>query len=468
MNNIDYKFVFDDMVDGFNKAKVYKLSQSHFNDFDFALDNEQIPFLAGQSLSSVQADLLDIATAIHFADKLAVPNQNKSIKVHISMRLRNPDLFKRHHQLIQNIMYWYTKDLWTFEFYPRFATKRKAEISVKHFKLKNKSENIEIALWSGGLDSLAGLDNRLREGNKTFTLIGTGGNKIMQKTQHQVFKALRFWANVAGRLRFLHIPIYASYGKRFTHNQSHRARGVVFILIGAVCALSSGIKKLHIYETGIGAINLPLPGGVGRDHSKAVHPLSLIKLENFISELIGEQFLIENPFIFKTKGQMCSSLKQYPETIYETISCDGLRREKHIQCGYCSSCLLRRQALIAADIKDKTKYLFPHGKIIQQEHLSSWRLMDQQVQILSNALDSKEPFFQLSMSYPNDLPEIISAVSARSNRNFDDVKNDLVNLYRTYVREWPDFNFFIKNGMNYTNYQNYLEDEKWQQMQLIN
>ena len=233
--------------------------------------------------------------------------------------------------------------------------------------------------------------------------------------------------------------------------------------------LSVGCKQLNVYETGIGAINLPLPGGVGRDHSKAVHPVSLIKMERFISHLIGEPFLIDNPFIFSTKAMMCNSIACYPSLTFETISCDRLHREKYIQCGYCSSCILRRQALMAANIKDQTKYLIPHGKNPSERHLIYWKLMNQQVNTIEDALDSSEPFFNLSMSYPNDLSDLAYYLADRVNQSRYAIEEKIVKLYRTYVREWRGFAEYILDDMTHTkNSEHYLEVGKWQQMQLIN
>lgn len=471
MNTFDYHFIFDDIIDGYSKVCLIDYTQSESISFDISVGDANIHLLNETHLSSIQADLLDLATAIHFADKLALPKKDRSIHIKLSLSLRHPAVFTQNKSLLHDLLSWYTRDNWHFQFQSRKAKKRQSEHHMPQFALCSTLKSVEFALWSGGLDSLAGLQTRLLNSeNKHFALIGTGSNNIMRKTQQRVFQTLHYLPHASGRLRYLPVPINAKYGERYPHNQTHRARGIVFLLIGTVCALNAGCKKLHVYETGIGAINLPLPGGIGRDHSKAVHPISLIKMEQFISSISKESFRIENPFLFSTKAEMCATLQQFPHIISETISCDQLHREKYIQCGYCSSCILRRQAILAAGIKDQTKYLIPHGMEPHAKHLDYWNLMTGQIHILDKALNTPEPFFHLGRSYPSDLPDVVNCMAHRANQSSNTIEDQLVKLYRTYVQEWQTLTPTLQDAITTCGgkKEQYLEDEKWQQMHLIN
>lgn len=470
MNAFDHQFTFNDIIDGYSTVNWIKYPQTAPVKFQISIEDSSIRLLNGSCISSLQADLLDLAVAIHFADKFALPKKKRSINVRIDLPLRHPEIFSQNSQMLQNLLFWYTEDYWHFCFQNRKTRERKSErLPAGYLMPSDFFDFTEIALWSGGLDSLAGLQTRLlQRENRCFALIGTGSNNIMRKTQQQVFRTLHNLPHASGHLSFLHIPIKANYGNRYSQNWSHRARGIVFLLVGTVCALAIGFNKLHIYETGIGAINLPLPGGVGRDHSKAVHPISLIKIGDFISSTIGGLFSIENPFIFRTKAEMCNSFVGNPLPIFETISCDRLHREIYIQCGFCSSCLLRRQALAAAGIKDQTKYLIPHGRMAQQRHLSFWEKMNQQVNIIEKALNSLDPLSNLYLSY-NDLPDIVSHMANGNTQIKDALEEKIIKLYRTYVQEWRSVGDSILDDMTHNKiYQDYLEDEKWQQMHLIN
>lgn len=468
MDAYDYKFIFEDMVDGYSSVSLYKSDQSSPNNFVIDIDDFPIHLLKGKRLSSIQADLLDLAIAIHFTDKLAIPKKKRSIDIHIYLPLRCPDIFTQAGPKLHDLLFWYTKDYWHFHFRQREAGKRMSErLSVGYLSLYDLPEFTEFALWSGGLDSLAGLQTRLLESSdKHFVLVGTGSNNIMRKTQHRVFWTLNALPHASGRLHLLHIPIKVEYEARYIQNQTHRARGVVFLLVGAVCALANGVNKLSVYETGIGAINLHLPGGVGRDHTKAVHPISLIDMGDFISGIVGSNFTFENPFLFSTKAEMCSSLKEFSLPIIETISCDRLHREKYIQCGFCSSCILRRQALTAAGIKDKSKYLVPNGRKPESRHYAYWNKMNQQIHIIDQALSAPNAWFELCLEYPDDLPDIVNRIAQKEGYVESVIKENLIQLYKTYVREWESVANLIHNALTDAT-DSTLEDERWQQMYLI-
>ena len=83
-------------------------------------------------------------------------------------------------------------------------------------------------------------------------------------------------------------------------------------MLGAACAYLMGQKVLYLYENGIGAINLPYrESAVGLDHSRSVHPLTLLMVSDVISELLGQEFEVKNPFLFWTKAEMCKALATY-------------------------------------------------------------------------------------------------------------------------------------------------------------
>ena len=229
MNTFDYEFVFDDIVDGNSAVTLTKSGQNASARFAVSIDDSPIRFLTGRCLSPTQADLLDLAVAINFADKLAMPKNKRQIRVHVYLPLRNPEIFAQMSHKLCDLLFWYTGDFWSFHFLSRNAKGRLSERhSAGYLTLVDVPELTELALWSGGLDSLAGLQSRLfKRPNAHFFLIGTGGNNIIRKTQQQAFHGLHHTSpDASGRLRFFHVPISAEYGKRYTQNQTHRARGV--------------------------------------------------------------------------------------------------------------------------------------------------------------------------------------------------------------------------------------------------
>jgi hypothetical protein len=149
-----------------------------------------------------------------------------------------------------------------------------------------RSELSAVTLWSGGLDSLAGLYNRLSgEPSARYILLGTGSNTILHSTQQQV--AVRLRSRFPGRIRLVQIPIRLDESTALRKEPRQRSRGFVFMLLGAACAYLAGKTTLSVYENGIGAINLPFRASeVGLDHTRSSHPLSLLYMSNLVTELL--------------------------------------------------------------------------------------------------------------------------------------------------------------------------------------
>lgn len=110
-----------------------------------------------------------------------------------------------------------------------------------------------------------------------------------------------------------------------------------------------------------------------------------------------------------------------------------------MQCGCCSSCQLRRQALAAAGIADPTSYvvtarvLDSRAKNVRNQlHLHA---MMQQVDWLQTCLNSTDPWSHLTERYPGFM-EIVDQLSIRNQLDARWLEDQLLRLYRRYVDEW--------------------------------
>jgi hypothetical protein len=204
---------------------------------------------------------------------------------------------------IVEALFWFTGDHWEIEFVSRNASGRTAESQMGIPLTSEPSECSEIALWSGGLDSLAGLWNRLVDNpGSWYTLLGTGSNTVTLRVQQRAKEIVS--TEFPGSVRLVQVPIRCDHTTQLPKNSILRARGFTFLLLGAVCAYMAGQKELCVYENGVGAINLPLRASeVGWDHSRSVHPLSLGYVADLMSELLGLTFAIHNPFLFWTNSR---------------------------------------------------------------------------------------------------------------------------------------------------------------------
>ncbi|MBN3877267.1 MULTISPECIES: 7-cyano-7-deazaguanine synthase [unclassified Nostoc] len=407
---------------------------------------------------AIIADIIDLAVAIHASDRLAPQNlNNKERHLHVVLPVRHPESLSAEpfQTKLKELLEWATGSQWVFEFQKREVLVRPVE---QQLLVATQPRGYEVALWSGGLDALAGLYTRLKMyPEKRFALFGVGNNSNVYDLQKKVAKEVEsmFPRRCAPlRLRINWQENCPQQEKR-KKNKFSRARGVVFTLLGAACAYLMGQRILCVYENGMGAINLFYrASAVGLDHTRSVHPLTLLMVGDVVSELLGEKFQVQNPFLCWTKAQMCKALAEdgRNDLASLTISCDSKHRKSQqpTQCGYCSSCLLRRQALAAANIEDKTPYIVLHEKRPDKDRSKAFLNMHEQVRILKNLLgisgETSDRWEALTRRF-SDLEDIVDRTAAAENLLPVDMQSQLIQLYQTYVAEWDTVESRISRGL---------------------
>jgi 7-cyano-7-deazaguanine synthase in queuosine biosynthesis len=395
---------------------------------------------------TIIADIIDLTVAIQASDRLAPQNFEKKRHINVILPVRHPELMSAEpfQNKLKELLYWATASHWVFDFQKRKDIERTVE---QQLLFATEPRGYEVALWSGGLDSLAGLYTRLKMyPEKRFALFGTGSNPNVHVLQEKVANEVNFI--FPGRCDLFRVPVCfedsGSQQEKKKKNKFARARGVVFTLLGAACAYLMGQRTLHVYENGIGAINLVYSkASIGLDHTRSVHPITLLMVGEIISELLGENFQVKNPFLFWTKAQMCQALAEdgRSDLALVTISCDSKHRksEQPTQCGYCSSCLLRRQALTAANIEDKTPYIVLHEQHSEKDRSEYFLNMRKQVHIFAHLLsvsgETNDQWEALTRRY-SDLEDIVDQTAIAENLSPSDMQGRLIQLYQSYVAEW--------------------------------
>jgi hypothetical protein len=453
MSQLDYTYIFDDLSDGYASVQwIHHRAHQSSQVFRVRVDDQQFHrkrhWEQRNHLSALHADCVDLASAIAVADRLSSRTRYQPCSIQICLPVRHPELFGCSPTLqhLQNILYWYTQDQWFFDFLPRTAYGREAERQLSFLNPSSCDLPIEVALWSGGLDSLAGLYSQLKNGTASshYVLFGTGANTFIHSKQRDAAEAIE--ALFPGQTTLVQLPLWLGETKEMRKHSLQRSRGFVFLLLGAVCAMLEGLQVLFVYENGIGAINLPFTEAeVGLDHSLSVYPVSLIRMGEFISHLFGSPFTFQDPFLFKTKAQMCAPLTTsaaFERLLLSTFTCDRYLRDRPQQCGRCSSCLLRRQAIAVLSVEeDPTSYSMttpPHygqkRRISDSDHL---RAMEAQVASLRSCLATEDPWESLS-GYAPQLLEIVDEMAEKKILSRDELMDRLVQLYACYVSEWDE------------------------------
>ncbi|GAF76304.1 unnamed protein product, partial [marine sediment metagenome] len=271
MNQPDYIYIFNDFTDTGNDVRMIIPSsgkcnrvQANINERDFIRRRQRSKFPA------IIADLIDLAVSVWLADWLSKQRGGRQYKIRIELPVRHPEILGGTDsiKMLTKTMRWYTEDNWEFVFHKRIASPRRAE--SQPLCLPDDSP-VEVALWSGGLDSFAGAFNRISDSSeKDFTLFGTGSNKNSFGVQKELADILK--PCLGTNLKYMRLPFSVSNAKKIKKNRLLRSRGFTNVLLGVACACLENQNYLYIYENGIGAINLPYTEAeAGLDHSRAVH-----------------------------------------------------------------------------------------------------------------------------------------------------------------------------------------------------
>ena len=438
------------------------------------------------ALSLPQRDLLNAVLAAYTADRASKRFRTAGSIGGRCIMIRLPvyclELWRGEvSQLLCSLLSWMSGDKWRFEFVAR-ARPAYALFPSPTLHFRNATCT---SLFSGGLDSLAGLVARSKEtelGSHLLLSVYTH-NRLQAQQRKQVQGLHKASSSICGdnlwKSRFTHIHIKLGIKKPnpLKEEKSQRTRALVFLCLGAITAKLAGTEKLHVYENGIGALNLPLnESQLGVDNYRGVHPITLLKAERLFETALGHSCVINNPCQFLTKAQMCSYFQEseLANLISETVSCDSYPlREGVPQCGTCTSCILRRQALKVAKLPDSnTGYLrdvwrsgkslplpcwkssqpslFPNyldpkqanngGGAVNETsygtgHLYGWFAMQDQVHQLRGHIESDDAIASLYTAFPS-LSQVAEAISKPYGLERKAIGVQIAKLFQRYVEEW--------------------------------
>ena len=408
------------------------------------LEASSIVRQVGRALTNVTADLLDLIVAVHHVDAMQRRPPAKAAGDHwvreIELTLAVRDLSRWRDSSVapelNALLTWFTDDVWNIEFVQRSGDCYSAR--SHDFLFDSPTEGSCVALYSGGLDSFAGLALDVVSGIEPV-LVSAVSNHRQRACQVATVKALQSVLNVA----IPHVCVDLHLTQMVASESSQRSRGFCFLAIAAVVASMAGVDEIRVYENGIGAINLPYTGAqVGAQSTRSMHPNSLHRSSMFFSELLQHSMSIVNPNVLRTKAEMCSLL---PAALHQimpiTKSCDmafAHRASKIASCGFCTSCLLRRQALWAADLKAVDKQTAYRVDVLAQQPVLpdeayALKAMLLQAEQIRGALASNEPWRNLLSEFPGliGIDEVLGQEKPSSA-----MRARIIEMYSRYVDEW--------------------------------
>jgi 7-cyano-7-deazaguanine synthase in queuosine biosynthesis len=422
----------------------------------FAFDDTALARAGHAVLPALLADWIDVAMAVYVTDRAAkrlVRFDRPSAwsrRLHVTVPVRRPGVWNspRNRAALGDLLSFLTEDVWDFDFVPRHAAARSVESQA--FLLPAPANHpVRVALLSGGLDSFAGAADQIAAlpGHQFVFVSGASNTRLLAAQRSQV----RALATLTA-IRPHHAVVRYSAARRrdvAAEERTQRSRGFLYLTLGVVAALVVGSRELFVFENGVGAINLPLDAThAGAQAGRGVHPCTLVRMERLAAELTGRPFSIHNPFLARTKAEMCGSaaVVALRRHIGSTYSCDGfpVRRSGSPQCGRCTSCVLRRVAIERAglgEVDPASGYLddvlspATAGLRTRRRHFQA---MQWQAAVIGRCCSAPNPWESLLVEFP-ELGRVVGELEATRRIDGDRLRADLLALYTRYADEWRAF-----------------------------
>lgn len=310
--------------------------------------NEQVYVAAfGTALAVDFADLVTVAMSCYAADRLAKRPRDWSRQLRLRVALAQPDIWIAAIPALSDYLGQLTDDAWTFDFVGGRAS-RVSEDQGTLFPIARDPDG-SVALFSGGLDSLAGVTTFLADSAERLILLGSRSSTVIGRDQRLLAGALR--GRYGDRVVELGVPLRLRHAQSVEDSQ--RTRGFLFLSLATAAASMSGSSRVIVFENGYGAHNPRLGEQQwGAQATRSTHPYSLALFEA-LSRAIQMPVSVELPHRYRTKAELLGLMpKSDHDLVAVTASCDAypLRMTGVTHCGACGSCVLRRQSLIAAGL----------------------------------------------------------------------------------------------------------------------
>ncbi len=196
------------------------------------LDGRSVTRRLARELPAIAADLIEISARVHAVDRLV---QRPSVQaadagstwarnLWVEMPVREPQLWNAHAERLMELLAWLTDDTWNLEFFQLSEGAGPLDES-QGFLFDTVPHGSAPVLFSGGLDSTAGLAAHLVDGDAVAISVDT--NNWMQHVQQRVLQNLQA---LSGH-RCVPLRYRVSVGASSVES-SQRSRGLLFLAVG--------------------------------------------------------------------------------------------------------------------------------------------------------------------------------------------------------------------------------------------
>jgi 7-cyano-7-deazaguanine synthase in queuosine biosynthesis len=329
---------------------------------EIAIDFRELLQFANLATPEV-IDFFLFSSAVYGIDRFikrrinSVDGWSRDLKV--KFPVADPVKWNASKQEFDSLLSFLTGDYWDTEFYRSTFSFPQKELDEKF-----NTTFSQVNLFSGGLDSLIGAIDFLKSNNTNKVLFASHYDDQMKgpKGDQEVLisKLKTLYPN-----KFECVPSVKVALKNSTLSKetTFRSRSILFIGIALLIAKGKNVQSIKVPENGSVSLNYPLSSSRRSACStRTTHPtvLDLVKL---IWNKLNITISIDNPYEFKTKGEMvtnCMDRDSLQKVISISNSCGKRGHRSHwsnpraTHCGTCMPCIYRKASLLS--MNDKTTY----------------------------------------------------------------------------------------------------------------
>ena len=316
-----------------------------------------------RAVPSPFVDLIEIATYVYCADQAVTRGgdgvkdygENWRRRLFFRIPVRNPDLWGSPEltELLCNTLGFLSEDEYAFEFVKLDDAPPFQQYLHLAEEDRDREGPEEVALFSGGLDSLGGAIQEAVLDKRRVALVTHRSTQKLARRHRDLKNLLAKQAQHAP----IHLPVSINKAKALGREYTQRSRSFLYAALGATIAQMFGLSRIRFYENGVVSFNLPPSAQVvGARATRTTHPQTLNGFAAILSAVADKRFTVENPFLWHTKTDVlaliknagCSDLVRYATSCTHTWEMTRL----HTHCGACSQCIDRRFAVLSAGLED--------------------------------------------------------------------------------------------------------------------
>ena len=297
------------------------------------IENFHVPF--GRTIAPRFIDLVEIAAYVYAADQATIRQYQDTDRFGIDWRQR------LHFRVpVRDFAFWKSNDVqralvevldflgdhfFSFEFSKATRPVAFQDYLTGDATAGDTSDFDEIAMFSGGLDSLAGAVESLRRHHRRMAFVThlptTKNNRIIADLRNEL-------AAMSPDTPPRHIAIEVNKSKDLGKEPTQRLRSFLFACLGATSAHALGMRRLTFFENGVISLNLPLCGQVvGGRATRTTHPQVLAGFSRLFSLAFEHPFEVINPYLEKTKAEVVRVLVDQGATRLATLIKHGMTHE---------------------------------------------------------------------------------------------------------------------------------------------